>query len=420
MRTLRFVLKVFNGLRFDEAERHRFGEAGGGQHAARELIARDARIRRGCGLRHHRERRLELVEAVVTADLFDQIGFAQQIHAEGWRDRVPAVSRGADGEAEALENPDHLRVGDGGAEHAREPLAAQVQTLRLPRLRVDVDDRSGRLAGADLLHQPDRALDRDHLRVGIGAALEARRGLRLQPEPLAGAPDRRRLEVRRLEYHGRRRCRDFGGRAAHHPGDALGAIAIGDHQHVGLHLPFDAVERRAALARPGAPRRERRPGEAVQVVGMHRLAELEVDVVRDVDDVADRTDAGRLQARRHPGGRAAHPDVGDGGREPRTQLRVVDRDRDPIRRAEALRHGERCEPGVGRRQRQVVRRRHLAREAEDAERVGAVGGDLEVDHRVAAVQRLDRRDLEAAQGERLRDVGGGRLYVDKFLQPRQN
>ena len=38
-------------------------------------------------------------------------------------------------------------------------------------------------------------------------------------------------------------------RAAHDAGDRLRAVAVGDHQHVGIELPVDAVERRDRLAR---------------------------------------------------------------------------------------------------------------------------------------------------------------------------
>ena len=86
-------------LRFDEPERDRFGQTGGGQHPPHQLIARDARIGRRRRRGHDGERRLELVEAVVAADFLDEIDFAQQIDAERRRHDVPAVGGRRDRQA---------------------------------------------------------------------------------------------------------------------------------------------------------------------------------------------------------------------------------------------------------------------------------------------------------------------------------
>ena len=167
------------------------------------------------------------------------------------------------------------------------------------------------------------------------------------------------------------------------------------------------------IVSPFAARRiaDRPAGELVEVECVHRLAELEQDVVRDVDDRADRANAGRLQARRHPGGRGARrADIGDRRRVPRTQFGVFDGDRDSI----GLPGGNGCRrPWQGRASGQVVRGRDFARQADHAQAVGAVGGDFEVDHRVAGAQRFDRRDLEPAQPERLGDFFGGALTSTK-------
>ena len=74
---------------------------------------------------------------------------------------------------------------------------------------------------------------------------------------------------------------------------------------------------------------------------------------------------------------------------------------------------------LGRRQRQrpVVRGRHLAGETEDAETVGPVRRDLEVDHGVAAAELFDRRDLESAKPYRLGDFFSRCRDVDEFAQP---
>ena len=81
------------------------------QHPANQVVARHA----GIGRRRRRRSRggnarLELVEPVVTADLFDEIDFAQQIDAEGRRRHVPAVGgRRRIAQTERLQNPHRRR-----------------------------------------------------------------------------------------------------------------------------------------------------------------------------------------------------------------------------------------------------------------------------------------------------------------------
>ena len=55
------------------------------------LFARRARIGRRRRLGHRRKGGFELVEAVVAADLLDEVHFAQQIHPEGRCDGVPPI-----------------------------------------------------------------------------------------------------------------------------------------------------------------------------------------------------------------------------------------------------------------------------------------------------------------------------------------
>ena len=72
-----------------------------------------------------------------------------------------------------------------------------------------------------------------------------------------------------------------------------------------------------------------------------------------------------------------------------------------------------CESGAL--QRQTLDGRHFAREPDDAQAVGPVRGDLEVDDRIAAV--LDRRHLEAAQADVVRDALDVAGDVDELRQP---
>ena len=81
-----------------------------------------------------------------------------------------------------------------------------MQGHRSARLRIRVDDRADQAPGADLLHQRERALERHHGRVDVGAALEARRRFGFEPDALARSSDGCRQEVRAFEGDAPRRA----------------------------------------------------------------------------------------------------------------------------------------------------------------------------------------------------------------------
>ena len=92
--------------------------------------------------------------------------------------------------------------------------------------------------------------------------------------------------------------------AAHDAGDADRSAVVGDQQIVGVEGADDVVEGGDLLAGLGAADDDvaLKLGPVVGVVG---LAELEHDVVADVDGERDRAHAGLLDAAGHPGGRRA-------------------------------------------------------------------------------------------------------------------
>ena len=89
------------------------------------------------------------------------------------------------------------------------------------------------------------------------------------------------------------------------PATATGLFGVGDHQHVGLKLALAAVDECQLLAGPGAADDDAPSAELVEVEGVQRLAHLQHDVVRYVDDVVDRAHAGGEQALLHPRRRLA-------------------------------------------------------------------------------------------------------------------
>ena len=119
-----------------------------------------------------------------------------------------------------------------------------------------------------------------------------------------------------LEEHVSRPLADLGVGTAHDTGNtddartfALGRV--GDEQILRVELTLLLVQGHQRLARAGTAHDDR-GGQVAQVVGMHRLTEVEHDVVRDVNGQRQRAHARGLETLDHParsrsvGVRAAH------------------------------------------------------------------------------------------------------------------
>lgn len=147
-----------------------------------------------------------------------------------------------------------------------------------------------------------------------------------------------------------------------------------------------------ALARRRQARTDRlfRARQLVVVKGVGGLAELEHDVVRHVDHVADGPNAAHLQAALHPIGRGPELRVtDDAGGETRVKRRVLDHDLNQIGGV----FGGVLDVGcVGIADLLAGQGGHLARDAKDAGAAGDVGQDGDLKDRVAEVILQRRAD----------------------------
>ena len=146
----------------------------------------------------------------------------------------------------------------------------------------------------------------------------------------------------------------------------------------------------------GAAHDQLAAGHPVEVERVQWLAGEQHHVVGDVDDVVDRPLAGRGQPLLEPERRRADRDVGEhAGGEARAQLGHLDRHRGVVgdlaarpSAAASSTHGSAASSARG-------DRVHLARDPVDAEAVGAVRGDLELEHRLG-----DRQHARPAASRR--------------------
>ena len=94
--------------------------------------------------------------------------------------------------------------------------------------------------------------------------------------------------------------------AAHHAADGHGVRRVGDDAHVFCERALGAVERSHLFAGPRAAHDDALLPELIEIEGVHGLAQLEHDVVRDVHHVVDRLFADGFEALAQPVGRRLH------------------------------------------------------------------------------------------------------------------
>ena len=317
------------------------------------------------------------------------------------------------GEPQSAQDALHLRGRDRDAAEALEAGERQSPARRPVRRpgRALVERAAQHLAARDLGDEARRPRRGARAGVGIGAALEAVRGVGLEAQPARHLAHRAALEVGALEEEVAGRRGDLAVAPAHHPCQGHGALRVGDHQHALFEPPLDAVERHQPLARPRRAHHDARPREPRQVEGVEGLTHLPQDVVGGVDHVVDRPLADRLETAAQPRRALADAHAAHHARRVAQAARVGDLD---PRRFAGARAGLRRRP-LGLAQRPLQLDRQLARQPEMVHGVGPVGGDVDVEHRVV-VARFEALDGEPDRGQRRGELRR-RRHVDEVRQP---
>ena len=360
------------------------------------------------------------VEAVEAPDLLDQVGLAGDVvvAVDGHRSAEVVLAHRLDLELEALEVILGLGALDVDPEQAVEARAVEGDHVWSRDLRGLVDRAGHEPRATRLHHQARRHPLRLQREVGVKLLLEPGRGLRPQAEHARGAEDVDPVPGRDLEQHAGGRRGDLRALAAHDPRDAGGPIAVADEHRLGVEGPLDPVERGHPLAVRGRADRQRAVGHPIEVEGMKGLRRDQHHVIGDVDDIRDRALPARDQARLQPQRRGPHGDVGEHPcREARTELRRLDGDRGVVLGRSLAARLRIARPGHGR-QRGSGDRVNLAGDAVDAEAIGAVRVQIELEDGIR-----DRQDVGKgrARGPSLtgprrprsrRRGGGGYLFQD--------
>ncbi len=347
---------------------------------------------------------LDLRQRGDAGDLLDEIGLAADVgaparHADGAdAGRIRLARR----EAERRQDPHLLRRRDLDAEEAHD--AGRVEAVAPRRLRHRAGDLDlGGLAAAEVEDHPGRELDPRRGEGRVDAALETVAGVGVDLQAAAGARRADRIEVGGLDEDVDRLLGAAGAQAAHDPADRLRSVLVADDGLGAVEGIVLAVERGEMLALPGEPDGDRAM-DLVGVEDVERPVAVEGDEVGDVDERRDRPEADGAQPVLEPVRRRAVADAADqAADEERTGLAGdVGGEVDADRTGEGAGHGldggrpERAEAAGG----------EVAGDAGDAEGVGAVRGDGDVEDGVEG-HDVDVAGADGGVGRQLDDAGVG-------------
>ena len=277
-------------------------------------------------------------------------------------------------------------------------LGGQVQTeqrVHLVRLErqtlvvrvgvVNVDDTVDDLACAEHFDQLTRAVDRVERHARVQTLLKATGSLGAHTERLCGDADGSAVEVCGLENDGPGVVHNLGVCAAHNACNSNRLVVVADGEHFVAQVVIHAVQSLDGLTVAGTADNNAAIGQALVVERMHRLAVLEHNIVGDINDVVDRTNAAGVQTLAHPRRRRLDLDILDNaGSVARAQVGILNLNRhilvDVAAHALDLR-------GLDA-ERTVEGSRGLTRKADDAQAVRTVGRDLEIGDPVIQTEYL--------------------------------
>ena len=222
-----------------------------------------------------------IVITIDAGDFFDQILFDGNIETPARRDGLPLVLAFGDVTAQTTKNIANLRILNVVTNQTIQLAAAKLDGRRLRQGRFvgDVNDRAS-FAAANIHQQAGRTLHRLILQRGVHAALVAVRSVAFQQNVL-----------RFIVY--------AGVLAAENPPHGQSFLMVSNHQSIGVQLSLGAVQQDQAFSFMRHTH-DNSAFNAVFIEGMHRLAQLEQDVVGHVNHRIDGANTAAAQLLFHP------------------------------------------------------------------------------------------------------------------------
>jgi len=290
---------------------------------------------------------------------------------------------------------------------------AQPATLGRPGA-PDVDHARSHGASAQLGEQPAGEVEASRHEVRVESLLEPVARLAADAGVHLGTQDAGAAEVGRLEDDVGRMLVHLGVDGAEHTGDDEWLLDVGDDQHLVVEPALDPVQGDDLLPRLRPAGDQRTAGDLGRVERVQRLAPGKHHVVRHVDDVVDGPHAGVREARLEPRRRVPGPHAADHAhRVSRAEVGGRHLHGDGSFGGGAAQH--RRTGGGRRRQLRSRGRGYLPGDAVDAEAVGPVRRQLELEHSFTDRQVVAQRTADLPVGRQHDDPRALGLVAELLL-----
>ena len=241
-----------------------------------------------------------IVITIDAGDFFDQVLFDGNIETPARRDGLPLVLAFGDVTAQTTQNIANLRILNVVTNQTIQLAAAKLDGRRLRQGRFvgDVNDRAS-FAAANIHQQAGRTLHRLILQRGVHAALVAVGSIGMQAMT-AGAPGNgQRAKERAFQQNVLRFIVYAGVLAAENPPHGQSFLMVSNHQSIGVQLSLGAVQQDQGFSFMRHTH-DNSAFNAVFIEGVHRLAQLEQDVVGHVNHRIDGANTAAAQLLFHP------------------------------------------------------------------------------------------------------------------------
>ena len=180
-----------------------------------------------------------VVITIESGNLFRQVSHTEQIMAEGWRDHF--IASLIISQANLLKVSDHFFFGDIRAKKIVDRVRVKQNSYRLLLLAVNIYHSPDNSTGSQFFYQLAGAVDCRLGVIGIQPFLKLAGSIRTKSHLFAGLTDIGSVKAGCLEKHCLNIVCDHGVLSAHDSCNTDGLLAIADHQHGVIHLPFLSV-----------------------------------------------------------------------------------------------------------------------------------------------------------------------------------
>ena len=169
-----------------------------------------------------------------------------------------------------------------------------------PFFRININHTVNHFTGTQFFDQLACTIDRCLCIVRVQTLFKFTLGIGTHTELFTGKTDIRAVKAGRFKEHRLNVVCDHGVFTAHDTCDTNRFFTITDSQHRIIHLMTLAVQCHKFLTIDEATNHDLMIFNRIQVIGMHRLSIFFHDIVRNINDIVDRTDAIGRETALHP------------------------------------------------------------------------------------------------------------------------